>query len=116
VGERVEEPNGTVWDVDASRLPWRPRRRRIGDLDPVGVVLFFLSLPLIVVEWVVANVVAAVRPRTVVIATTEGPPTRRLTWKEGSRDAAVAKAREVVRRLRAGEELSEDADDREVGA
>ena len=113
---RVEEPDGTIWDVDASRLRWRPRRRRIGDVDPAGVVFAILSLPLLALEWIVAGSLGALRPRTVVVATSPGPPSRRLVWRTSSRDDATTKSVEVARRLSAGEDLAHDADEREVGA
>lgn len=113
---RVEEPDGTIWDVEASRLRWRPRRRRIGGLDSVGVVLSVLSLPLLAIEWLVAGALGALRPRTVVVATSAGPPSRRLVWRVSSRADATAKCVDVAQRLGAGEDLAEDADEREVGA
>ena len=113
---RVVQPDGTVWEVDTSRLPWRPRRVRLGGFDFIGALLTTISFPLLAVEWLAAGALGAVRPRKVVVATSNGPPARRLLWHMDSRAATTAKGAEVAQRLSAGEDLAPDADEREVGA
>lgn len=111
----VTGPAGAEWEVTASRLRWRPRRRRIGDLDPIGLVLAVLSLPLLAVEWLAAGLVALVKPGRSVVARTAGPPSRHLTWHLSSPAAARAKAAEVVALVADGADVDADADEREVG-
>jgi hypothetical protein len=112
----VSGPDGVTWTVATTRLRWRPRRRRIGDLDAIGIVLAVLSIPLLALEWAVAGVIAALRPATTVTASAEGPPSRTLRWHLPSARAAREKVADVARRIEAGEDVSADADERHVGA
>lgn len=116
---RAVAPSGTAWEVRRSGLPWRPRRRIGFDLDPIGLALGLLGLILLPFEYLVAALSGAVgratgRPWTIEAAT-DGPPPRRLRWRVRGRADSAAKLEDVVRRLEAGEDLSADADERQVG-
>jgi hypothetical protein len=105
-----------TWTVASTRLRWRPQRRRIGDLDAVGIALAVLSIPLLALEWAAAGLIAALRPATTVTAVAEGSPTRTLRWHLSTAREAREKVAEVAGRSEAGEDVSSDADERQVGA
>jgi hypothetical protein len=105
--------------VRRSGLPWRPRRRAGFDLDGFGLLAGLGALLLLPLECLAAALVGAGaratgRPWTIE-ASTAGPPPRRLRWRVRGRTASAEKLDDVARRIEAGEDLSGDADERQVG-
>ena len=113
---RVTAPDGTVWEIVATRLPWQPRWRRHDPFDFAGAVLAVLSIPLLALEWLLAVAIGLVRPSTKATCVTAGPPPVRLVWNLESPAAARVKAEDVALRIGAGEDVAPDADGRAVGA
>ena len=111
---RVDTPSGASWEVRRTALRWRPRRRIGFDLDPIGILLGLAGLVLLPFEYLAAAVAGIGRASTIE-ASTEGPPPRRLRWRVRGRAASTEKVDEIVRRLTAGEDVSADADERQVG-
>ena len=118
----VQAPDGREWEVRRRTLLWRPRRRIGFDLDPVGILLAVIALPLLALEWVLAGLLTAVtaavrlalrRPWRV-DAVLAGQTTRRLTWNVEGWRAAGQKAEQVRAEIAAGQDPSRHADQREI--
>lgn len=107
-------PSGVSWEVRRTSRAWRVRRRVGFDLDPLGLLFGLLGLILLPFELAAAALAGIGRPTTIE-ASTDGPPARRLRWRVRGRAASAEKVEEIVRRLSAGEDVSADADERQVG-
>lgn len=117
-------PTGGRWRVGRRFLLWRPTRRIRFELDPVGVLLALVALPLLLFEWLLAltaaTVAAAVRvalrrPWTVT-ATLDAPSERRLGWQVHGWRAAGELADRVRGELADGTDPSTHADTQAVHA
>lgn len=117
---QADAPDGTRWRVARRVLPWRPRLRRDpGDLDPAGIVLQLLSLPLLVIELALAALVQlariALRRPWRVEAVSTGPPPQRLVWSIAGFGAAKEHARAVAASLEQSGRPTSPPDERHVG-
>lgn len=118
----VTTPDGQQWRVQTRALLWRPRRRVRFELDPIGVLLGVVGVPLLALEWVVAatlsllaaGVRTALRRPWRVEATAGGPTTKRLTWEVRGWRAARQKADELRAEIAAGQDPSRHADRRQI--
>lgn len=118
----MQAPDGREWEVRRRTLLWRPRRRIGIELDPVGILLGVIAVPLLALEWVLAGLMTAVtaavklalRRPWHIDAVLAGPPTRRLTWNVEGWRAAGQKAEELRAEIAAGQDPSRHADHREI--
>ena len=119
---KVVAPDGTTWTVRRIAAPWRLRHRVGFAPDPVGILLWLLAWPLLLVEaalWLTGLVILRLRHARglpwVIEARTAGPPRRVLRWSVVGGASSLARATEIAAGIAQGQDVAFTASDRMVG-